>query len=193
MSNTIEILNNYQPYNAQEQQDKAFSLNANKVFNGKILTRDNPFCHTTASAFVVNKDFSKVLCCYHNIYQTWSWVGGHCDGIDDPIEVAKKEAMEETSIKKLDLLSSTPISLDVLVTEGHFKNGKYVSSHVHINLCYLFVADENQKIYKKEDENSNVKWLYINKLIEKAREPCMKIVYAKILEKINNLNLKNKI
>ena len=97
MSNTIEMLKKYVPYNEQEQKDVELIFKAEEIFKD-ILTRKNKFCHLTASAFIVNKQHTKVLCIYHNIYQSWSWVGGHADGDDDMLYVAKKETQEETSL-----------------------------------------------------------------------------------------------
>lgn len=190
MYKTIEIIKTYVPYNEQEAADKSFALNAIDKFDN-ILTRQNQFCHITANAFIVNQDFTKVLCCFHNIYKSWGLVGGHTDGIDDPEFVARKEAKEEAGISSFSLLQKQPISFDVLVTEGHFKRGKYVCSHCHINLCYLFMADDKQPIRHKEDENTSVKWIEIADLPTIAREDCMKKVYAKIIEKIELMNNKD--
>ena len=45
-----------------------------------VLTRNNKMCHFTASSWIINKDKTKVLMVYHNIYKSWSWTGGHADG-----------------------------------------------------------------------------------------------------------------
>mgnify|MGYP002237558723 CR=1 FL=1 len=52
----------------------------------------------TASAWVVNKDRSKVLMIYHNIYNSWSWLGGHADGETDLLAVAIREVREEAAL-----------------------------------------------------------------------------------------------
>ena len=187
MQNTLQIIKEYTPFNQQEEKDKQTMLFACQIFNN-LLTRENPFCHFTASAFVLNKQKNKVLCCFHNIYKSWGWVGGHADGTDNPLAVAQKEAQEETNIKALTPLSASPIALDILTTDGHFKNGYYVSGHLHFNLCYLFEADQNQHIQPKPDENKDVRWLKIQDLPKLAREPQMKIVYKKIIQ---HLTIKN--
>ena len=69
MSKTIEMLKKYVPYNEQEKEDIAVIVKAEEIF-GDILTRQNQFCHLTSSAFVINKDHTKVLCIYHNIYKS---------------------------------------------------------------------------------------------------------------------------
>lgn len=183
MSKTVEMLKNYVPYSEQEKQDIALILKAEEVF-GDILTRENQFCHLTSSAFIVNKEHTKVLCIYHNIYKSWGWVGGHADGDDDMLYVAKKETKEETSLKTFNVVKTTPISVEILPVKSHVRKGKYVPAHQHLNVTYLFEADENDSIHILEDENSNIGWLTFDELIEKSDEPYMIPVYQKIIEKI---------
>ena len=35
---------------------------------------------------------------WHNIYQSWSWIGGHADGVADLRAVALRELEEETGV-----------------------------------------------------------------------------------------------
>ena len=39
--------------------------------------------HLTTSAWAVSPDGCQTLLVYHNIYDSWSWVGGHADGEQD--------------------------------------------------------------------------------------------------------------
>ena len=128
-----------------------------------------------------------MLCIYHNIYKSWTWVGGHADGDDDMLYVAKKETEEETGLKNFKPILDYPISIDSLPVAGHFKRGKYVPAHVHLNVAYIFEADEKEPIRIKEDENSKIGWLKLNEIVEKTAEPQMVPVYKKILEKIKKL------
>lgn len=186
MSKTTEMLKKYVPYNEQEKNDISMILKAEEIF-GDIFTRQNEFCHFTASSFVVNKQHTKVLCIYHNIYNSWSWVGGHADGIDDMLYVAQKETKEETSLSKFDIVSDMPISVEVLPVKGHVKRGKYVSAHLHFNITYLLEADEKDNIHICEGENSDIAWLTFDELLNKSDEPYMIPVYKKIIEKIKML------
>lgn len=186
MSKTIEMLKKYVPYNEQEKEDIALIIKAEEIF-GDILTRDNQFCHLTSSAFVINKDHTKVLCIYHNIYKSWSWVGGHADGDDDMLYVAQKETKEETSLERFKIVCKMPISVEILPVKGHVRKGNYVPAHQHLNITYLFEANENDAIHILEDENSNIDWLTFDDLINKSDEPYMIPVYKKIIERIKNI------
>lgn len=183
MSKTIERLKNYLPYNEQEKVDKQYMIDCERVF-GDILHRSNLMCHLTSAGIVINKERTKCLCVYHNLYKSWTFPGGHADGDDDMIYVAEKELMEETSLKDFRLLSQEPISIDTLTTDSHTKNGAYVPSHIHLSFAYLFEADENQSMKVCENENSDVRWLTFDELLENSNEPNMIKVFKKIFDRI---------
>ena len=184
MSRTIESLKEYVPYNEQERVDIEFFKECEE--REQILTRENKRCHLCSSAFIINKDRNKVLCIYHNIYNSWTWVGGHADGDDDMVYVAKKETEEETSLKNFKLLSLSPIAIDSLPVASHIKRGKFIPAHTHLSVAYLVEADENETIKIKADENSNIGWLTFDELLNSSKEPHMVKVFEKIIERIKN-------
>lgn len=178
-----ELIKNYKPSCMQEEQDKKVILKYLDTFDN-LVTRDNEFAHFTSSAFIINQDKTKVLMAFHNIYKSYSFLGGHLDLEFDTLKVAIKEANEESSITNLKLLVKEPISLDIISVAGHLKKGKFVSSHVHLNVTYLFQANDKDFIQNKEDENSSVAWLLIDELDKIVTEEDMKIIYKKIISKI---------
>lgn len=184
--NWIKGIKDYIPYNTQETVDKETIFYAITNFNN-ILTRENPIAHITSSGYIVNKNKTKVLMIYHNIYNSWSWTGGHADGDTDLLNVAIKEAKEETGIKNIKALNNNIFSLDVLTVPPHIKNGKNISSHLHLSIAYLLEADENDEVIVKKDENSGVKWIPINEVENYSTEQDMIILYKKFNEKIKNL------
>lgn len=184
VDNLKDKIEKFVPYNEQEEVDKKIMLNYIKDFDD-VLTRQNEYGHFTSLAFVLNKDRTKILMAYHRIYNSWAWVGGHNDGDSDPLYVAMKEAKEETGIKNVEPISKDIYSLELINVNGHEKRGKYVGSHVHLNITYLLEADENEKIHIKEDENSGIRWIPINKILESSSEPWIRDrVYAKIIDKM---------
>ena len=174
----------FTPYNEQEEVEKRIMLNYIKDFND-VLTRQNEYGHFTSSAFVFNKERTKILMIYHKIYNSWAWVGGHSDGDSNLLYVAMKEAKEETGIKNVEPISKDIYSLELINVNGHEKRGKYVGSHVHLNVTYLLEADESEEIRIKEDENSGVKWVPIDDILNVTSEVWVRDrVYAKILDKM---------
>lgn len=187
MNEIILMLKNYIPFNEQEREDVKIILNACNLYKD-IFTRDNKLCHFTASAFVINKQHTKVLCIYHNIYKSWGWVGGHADGDKDLLYVAQKETKEETSLNNFNVISNSPISIEILPVSSHIRKGLFVPTHLHFNVTFLFEADEKDSIHILEEENSNIGWLEFDDLLTKSEEPYMKPIYKKIIERIKTLN-----
>lgn len=64
---SIRQIENYPPFNEQEEKDKALILGWIRN-NENAFSRENTVAHITASAWVVNKDRSKVLMGYIIIF-----------------------------------------------------------------------------------------------------------------------------
>ena len=71
----------YTPVNEQEARDRALLFSW--LESGQDIYTRNPVAHLTASAWVVSPDRQQVLMVYHNLYNSWSWMGGHADGNRD--------------------------------------------------------------------------------------------------------------
>lgn len=183
-----EQIEKYIPYNEQEENDKEMMLEYINTFDD-VLTRKNRMCHFTASNWIVNKNRTKVLMIYHNIYKSWAWTGGHADGNSNLLYVALKEAEEETGLKNLKVLSDGFCGIQILTVDSHIKRGRFVPSHLHLDCCFLLEADENELLKIKEDENSGVKWIDINKAVEITNEEKMKPIYKKLNDKIVDLRM----
>ncbi len=129
----IKEIESFVPFNRQEQRDREGMLLFMKSHED-YLERSNTTAHVTVSLWTVNADMSKVLMVYHNIYNSWSWIGGHADGREDLPAVALRELWEETGVSRASLVSPDIFSLEILAVNGHEKGGLYVSSHLHLNL-----------------------------------------------------------
>lgn len=184
----IRDIERYIPFNEQEERDKTLILDW-ICNNENAFSRDNVVAHMTSSAWVVNKDRSKVLMVYHNIYNSWSWLGGHADDETDLLSVAIREVKEEAGILNVQPVSNDIFSMESLTVDGHVKKGEYVSSHLHLNITYLLEADSEEAVTVNEDENSGVAWFAPEEALEKSTEPWfVKNVYTKLLNKMKNGN-----
>ena len=182
--NLIEELNAYEPFNEQEERDRTLLLSLLEN-TPDIFYRSNLSFHMTASAWVTNSDFTKILMAYHKIYDSWSWLGGHADGDEDLLAVATKEVQEESGIQQVKPILPDIFSLEILTVDGHEKNGNYVPSHLHLNFTYLLMADDHAFLRCKPDENKDVAWFPIETAIAQSSEPWFRErIYAKLNRKL---------
>ena len=199
----------FEPFNEQEAADKRVILHALDTDPGCF--ERSAQAHMACSIWVVDPTFAQTLLVYHNIYDSWSWIGGHADGECDLAAVALRELQEETGVAHARLVageahgaddaSAVPAptvdglrplcgsggiySLEVLTVDGHEKRGAYVSSHLHLNVTYLAIADPAEPIRIKPDENSGVRWVPLEDAICLSTEPWIRDrIYRKLIDKL---------
>ena len=176
----------FQPGDAREAQEQRMILEMIDRLGNAILTRESEIAHMTASSIIVSPDRRRTLMAFHRIYNSWAWTGGHADGESDFEEVARREAQEETGISGLRRLGGGIASLEILPVWAHVRRGKPVGSHLHLNVSYLFEADDSLPLSVREDENSAVGWLAVDRLGESVSEPPMLPVYERLLRRAND-------
>ena len=184
----IAGIERYEPFNEQESRDKPLILKFLKESPDAFL-RSNETAHMTASAWAVNRSRDRVLMVWHNIYRSWSWTGGHADGDENLLHVAVKELSEETGVKNIRPVTDDIYSLEILTVSGHEKRGKYVPSHLHMNLTYLLEADENDSLHICESENSGVRWYSLEDALRASAEPWfVERIYKKLNAKLKKIS-----
>ena len=179
-----EQIEKYVPYNEQEQMDKEQFLEFINTFDD-VLTRNNIFGHFTASAFVVNKDRTKMVVVYHIINDGWTYPGGHADGIEDLLSVAVREVEEETGLK-VKVLDNNIFALNSNPVIGHVKRGKYVSAHTHFDCVYIMEADDKLPLVYRDDESKGVKWVDFKDAYDETFCEFIRPVHKKLIKKLNN-------
>ena len=173
----------YIPVNEQEAADKEVMLRFLRC-NPDCLTRENQIAHFTTSIWTVNRERTKTLMAYHNLYDSWAWIGGHADGVEDLASVALRELREETGVRGGVLVSPDIFSLEILTVEGHEKRGRYVPSHLHLNVTYLAEADESEALTVNRAENQAVGWWSFEDALRVPKEPWfVERIYPKLIEK----------
>lgn len=173
----------YEPQNQREEADKVLVLRCMETFPD-TLTRENSICHFTASNWIVNPERTKALMIYHNIEQMWMWTGGHADGESNLLEVALREAKEETGLGSVRALSEEIFSLEVFPVPPHVRKGEFVSAHLHLNCGFLLEADGREAFRIKPDENSGVRWISFGNIIAGVKAGTMSPHYAGLIKRL---------
>ena len=181
--NLLHDIQHYHPGCEQEARDREAMIRFIQRHDDCLL-RSNLIAHFSASVWVVNPQRTRVLMAYHNLYDSWAWIGGHADGEEDLRAVAMRELQEETGVRHARLVSEDIFSLETLIVHGHEKRGVYVPSHLHMNLTYLAEADEDEALIHAPDENQAVKWLTLEEALTLPTEPWMvERIYKKLIDR----------
>ncbi len=155
MFNLNEELKQYVPFDNDEKQSKELMLKF--LSNGdNNFDRSNLYGHVTAGALVVNKS-GKILLNHHKFLNLWLSFGGHCDGENDCLNVARREVEEESGFKDCQLISNG--IFDISVNKIPFNAKKNEPEHYHYNIDFLFLVDDDK--FKMSDESTNLRWVTI--------------------------------
>lgn len=121
------------------------------------FTRDCRPGHITASCWIVSHDLERVLLTHHRKLGLWLQVGGHADGDPWPLDVALREAREESGMARFRVVASgepaIPFDLDVHQIPAH----KHEPAHEHHDVRYLLVAEPGQPLIMS-DESNDLRW-----------------------------------
>ena len=186
--NFITEISEFIPNNEQENQDKKVILGYIKQYPHNILSRNNEIAHITSSGFIMNPSFDKVLLVHHNIRNAWAWTGGHADGDANLLQVAVREAKEETGVNEVVPLTKKIVSVDILPVFGHWKKGKYVNTHLHLSIAYILIASENETLTINKNENSGVSWFSVDKFTDAYFDEHDVYLYNKLIKRAKDLN-----
>ena len=115
--------------------------------------RDAFPAHFTGSALVVSGDGSKVLLHHHRKLDRWLQFGGHCDGEENVLSVARREALEESGIDGLIVAAARPFDLDIHEIPPHGNE----PAHFHFDIRYVLIAPQAAET-KTSVESKELRW-----------------------------------
>ena len=115
--------------------------------------------HFTASALVVHPPTRRVLLRWHVKHGRWLQVGGHGDpGESDPLDIARREAAEETGLSDLVPWPDDSLRHAVVCYVGPSATEP---EHEHADLRYILATGHPDAI-APENEHSPLRWLTVN-------------------------------
>jgi len=113
--------------------------------------------HFTASAWLLNKAGDSALLMHHAKLKLWLQLGGHCDGNCDVLDVALKEAREESGIQSIEPVSTEIFDLDIHKIPI-YKNDP---EHLHYDVRFLLQVQSDEPL-KANNESDALKWFHFN-------------------------------
>jgi 8-oxo-dGTP pyrophosphatase MutT (NUDIX family) len=115
--------------------------------------------HVTGSAWIVDKSRNFVLMMHHRKLDKWFQPGGHCDGDNDVLRVAMKEAQEETGLSDIQIVSNEIFDVDVHLIPQR----KDIAAHFHYDVRFLFEADKEIPLIINEESN-DLAWVKLSEV-----------------------------
>lgn len=139
--------------------------------------------HITGSCLLLSPDKEKLLLTHHKKLNMWIQLGGHSDGNPDSLDVALREAEEESGITKVSPISEEIFSIDVHEIPGRKNEPK----HLHFDVTYLLLAESEN--YQVSDESHDLKWLRVDELVKMPLDGSLRNMVHRLhdeLQKIKN-------
>jgi 8-oxo-dGTP pyrophosphatase MutT (NUDIX family) len=131
--------------------------------------------HITASALIVNKQRTHTLLTHHHKLEKWLQLGGHSDGDPDPLNVAMREAEEESGLKNVVPVSNSIFDVDVHTIPAR----KNEPEHFHYDIRFLFEADDTQSLVISE-ESKDLAWIPLKEIERYTTEESMLRMVRKV-------------
>lgn len=150
-----ELLKIYKPSDENEQkmvyETIDFIEKNNDCFERTLLAG-----HITASAWTIDKTHQYTLLTHHRKLNKWFQLGGHCDGDTNVLNVALKEALEESGLSEIKVLSEMIFDVDI----HQIPEAKGFPAHLHYDIRFLLEADKNEP-FKVSEESHNLAWILL--------------------------------
>lgn len=156
----LELLAKHQPSTTEETRFKQQMIEFIKQ-NSDCFERTLLIGHVTGSAWIVDKSRRFTLLTHHRKLDKWFQTGGHCDGDADVLNVALKEAQEETGLTDIHVISPDIFDIDI----HEIPERKGIPTHLHYDVRFLFEADMNEPLIVSS-ESSDLAWIARSKVSE---------------------------
>lgn len=156
----LDLLEKHSPIDDNELKMRNETIEFVKT-NEECFKRELLIGHVTGSAWIVNAARTHVLMMHHRKLNQWFQPGGHCDGDPDVLNVALKEANEETGLENLKVVNGEIYDVDV----HQIPERKGIPTHYHYDVRFLIEADMNEQLIITEESN-DLAWVSLEKIAE---------------------------
>jgi len=159
------LIRSFQSYQTSFQEEQKFVASFLELLNHQdCFQRTHLPGHITGSSWIINSDRTKALLVHHAKLNKWVQPGGHADGEENILNVALREAEEETGLTKLEPKQNI-FDVDIHLIPAR----KDFPEHYHYDIRFLVEANEEERIVVS-DESHDVKWISFSELENFTKE-----------------------
>lgn len=172
----LSKLARYQPADPEERRMHE-AITAFVKEHAECFERSLPIGHVTGSAWVVDREREHVLLTHHRKLGRWLQPGGHADGDPEVLEVALREAREESGLERVDAVTEEIFDVDVHLIPARGRE----PAHHHYDVRFLLEADSSAPLVISE-ESHDLRWVPVRKVQTLTRERSVLRMLEKLWE-----------
>lgn len=171
----LQKLHAHQPYDSHEAQMLSRLRDFVEQYPN-CFERSLQIGHVTGSAWIINPEATHTLLTHHAKLDRWLQLGGHADGEGDVLNVALREAREESGLEEITVPSDAIFDVDIHTIPA--RAGEPV--HFHYDVRFLLHADRSTPLQINR-ESKELAWIPLEKVQELNPEASMARMVAKTL------------
>ena len=154
------IVTSLKKYTSKFEEERLYIKQfLNLLLHPAAFQRDHLPGHITGSSWILDRSRNFTLLTHHATLNKWLQPGGHADGEENILNVALREAEEETGLKTFTLLYEDIFDLDIHIIPAR----KSFPAHLHYDIRFLFESNKEDEIIVSE-ESHDVAWKPLNEL-----------------------------
>lgn len=154
----LNLLTSYSEKHSREQKCTNEIIEFIKQYDN-CFNRELSVGHITGSAWIVNRASTHTLLTHHKKLNKWLQPGGHADGDSDILQVAKREADEESGLNGLEIEDGEIFDIDVHQIPARTNEAQ----HLHYDIRFVFRAHGSEAFVVSE-ESHDLAWVEIAQL-----------------------------
>ncbi|WP_128544963.1 NUDIX hydrolase [Larkinella soli] len=121
--------------------------------------------HITGSAWIVNPERDAVVLIHHRKLDRWLQPGGHADGNPDVLQVARREAGEETGLNHLRTMGPGIFDVDIHPIPARGDEPE----HLHYDIRFCLEADPVEP-FRPTAETKGIRWVHFDEITDFTEE-----------------------
>ncbi len=155
----LEQLKNHSPFDPHEAEMRLRTIEF-VTRNTACFDRSLAEGHITGSAWIANPSRTKILLTHHRKLNRWLQLGGHSDSEPITLNVALREAKEESGLKHIHAMKEDIFDIDIHTIPPH--GGE--PEHFHYDIRFFLQADDHAPL-EISSESKDLAWIPLNKIV----------------------------